>query len=128
MPDSKLTDMEKTAAAVSAAKSSFDVTANTTRWVATNGVRLFLQFWHSKTPIFGYPRGWVPWYVEWILGFPRAPYGTVSIQVWAAACATVVSLVGDLVPYAIQSTGRQGVKKKEEPIMFGAEGVDKKSR
>ena len=40
------------------------------------------------------PRGWVPGYVEWALAFPKAPRGSVSIQIWGIACATVVQLVG----------------------------------
>lgn len=35
----------------------------------------------------------MPRYVEWILAFPRAPTGSVSIQMWGVACATVVQLV-----------------------------------
>ena len=36
----------------------------------------------------------MPGYVEWLLAFPRAPTGSVSIQIWGIACATVVQLVG----------------------------------
>jgi len=45
--------------------------------------------------MFWVPSGWVPWYVEWLLAFPRAPRGSVSIQVWGIACAAVVRLVGE---------------------------------
>ena len=57
-------------------------------------MRTILQFWYSKTPLFWMPRGWVPWYIEWLLAFPRAPRGSVSIQIWGIACATVIQLVG----------------------------------
>lgn len=36
----------------------------------------------------------MPGYVEWLLAFPRAPTGSVSIQIWGIACATIVQLVG----------------------------------
>ena len=36
----------------------------------------------------------MPSYVEWALAFPRAPRGSVSIQIWGIACATVVQLIG----------------------------------
>lgn len=36
----------------------------------------------------------MPWPVEWILAFPRCPYGGVSINVWSMVCASVVYLVG----------------------------------
>ena len=43
--------------------------------------------------MFWIPRGWVPGYVEWVLSFPRAPLGSVSILIWEMACATVVQMV-----------------------------------
>lgn len=64
------------------------------RWTLTSGLQTLLQFWHAKTPIYTYPRGWMPWPVEWILAFPRCPYGGVSINVWSMVCASVVYLVG----------------------------------
>lgn len=79
---------------LSALKTSFDWTIKTVRWVSTTGVTVILQFWFSKSPIFDLPRGWLPWQVEWILSFPRAPLGTVSIQVWGGACGTVIALAG----------------------------------
>lgn len=36
----------------------------------------------------------MPGYVEFLLAFPRAPRGSVSIQVWGIASGTVVHLVG----------------------------------
>ncbi|KAK2803970.1 GET complex subunit get1 [Emmonsiellopsis sp. PD_5] len=79
------------------AKSSFDMTIKSIRWAGTSGLMLFLQFWYSRTAVFALPPGWMPWQVEWVLSFPRAPMGSVSIQVWGGACAAVVALVGDAV-------------------------------
>lgn len=45
--------------------------------------------------MFWLPAGWVPYYVEWILSFPRAPLGSVSIQVWTAACAAAIALASE---------------------------------
>ena len=39
----------------------------------------------------------MPWGVEWVLSFPRAPMGSVSIQCWCMACATVVRMIGSAV-------------------------------
>ena len=72
------------------------------RWVCTSGVKFLLQFWNAKTPIYEYPREWLPWPVEFILGFPRCPYGGVSINIWSNSCAVVIALVGELVAYAVQ--------------------------
>jgi len=95
------------------------------RWVSTTGLRFALQFWHAKTPIFTYPRGWVPWYVEWTLGFPRCPRGGVSIYVWSAACATVIALLGDLISYLVLSIQGGKSKQKGEPMKVGASSQEK---
>ena len=86
-------------------KSSFDLAVKSARWLSTTGLKLFLQMWYSKSPVFDLPNGWFPWQVEWALAFPRAPRGTVSIQIWGGACGTVVSLVGDAVGAVIVYLG-----------------------
>lgn len=116
---------------LSASKASFDLTVKTGRWLGTNGLKFFLQFWYSKVPIFDLPQGWVPWYVEWILSFPRAPLGTVSIQVWGAACAATISVAGDAVgSIAVYMRTKDGQKSSEKGAMkmdSGAPIKDKKS-
>ena len=63
------------------------------------------------------PRGWAPTYVEWALAFPRAPRGSVSIQIWGIACATVVQIAGAAVVagwvliYEQMQKGRNGKMK-----------------
>lgn len=47
--------------------------------------------------MFWIPRGWLPYYIEWLLSFPRAPLGSVSVQVWWIACANAVALLGEAV-------------------------------
>ncbi|KIX02368.1 uncharacterized protein Z518_08309 [Rhinocladiella mackenziei CBS 650.93] len=111
------------AAVVSSSRASFDTKATAIRWTCTSGLRFAIQFWHAKTPVFTYPRGWFPWYIEWILGFPRCPYGGVSINVWSTACGTVIALVGDVVVYAIQySQQRQGGPKQKVKMPISASG------
>ncbi|KIW32861.1 hypothetical protein, variant [Cladophialophora immunda] len=105
--DKAMDEHDKKAAAVSSSRASFDTKATAIRWTCTSGLRLALQFWHAKTPVFTYPRGWFPWYIEWLLGFPRCPYGGVSINVWSTACATVIALVWDVMVYLIQSVQQQ---------------------
>ena len=39
----------------------------------------------------------MPYYAEWLLSFPRAPVGSVSIQAWALACGAVILLVSDAI-------------------------------
>lgn len=45
--------------------------------------------------MFWIPAGWVPYYAEWLLSFPRAPLGSVSINIWGIACASMIALVGE---------------------------------
>ena len=82
------------AQSVQSSRASFDSKANTLRFVLTTGARMGIGFAYTKQPMFWLPKGWVPYYVEWILSFPKAPIGAVSIQVWLAACGAVINLVG----------------------------------
>ncbi len=74
----------------------------------------------------------MPWYVEWTLAFPRAPSGSVSINVWSAACATVCQVVGDVILHLmVQLQGRKeggkgGIRRKEEPFGAGTQRGEKK--
>lgn len=102
--------------------------ANTARWVSTSGLRLAIQFWHSKTPVFTYPRGWVPWYVEWILSFPRCPRGGVSVNIWSAACGTAVAIVGDTIIYVVKNgPGTEDTQKAEAIKMPARPAPNKKT-
>ncbi|KAL6246204.1 GET complex subunit get1 [Rhinocladiella similis] len=115
--DKALAEHDKKAAAVSSSRGSFDTKATAIRWLCTSGLRFGLQFWHAKTPVFTYPRGWFPWYAEFLLGFPRCPYGGVSINVWSTACATVIALVWDVLIYTIQYVQEmQSGQKAKQPI------------
>lgn len=84
-----------TASTTTATRASFDRAVTTLRWLGTNGLRFFLQYWYAKQPLFWIPAGWVPGYVEWLLSFPRAPIGSVSVQIWDIACTSVVQLAGE---------------------------------
>ena len=47
--------------------------------------------------MFWLPHGRVPYYGEWLLSCPRAPLGSISIQVWGMACASIILLVSDAI-------------------------------
>ncbi|OQE36188.1 hypothetical protein PENCOP_c012G05126 [Penicillium coprophilum] len=101
-------------------KSSFDWTVKIARWICTNGLKIFLQFWYSKTPVFRLPESWFPYYVEWILSFPRAPLGSVSIQVWSNVCATTIALAAEVAgSLLLQVAGQKEGQKEAVPL--GAE-------
>jgi tail-anchored protein insertion receptor len=99
--EANLTPLSPTDKILTLNKTSFDWTMKTARWLSTNGFILFIQFYHTKTPMFELPPGWFPYYVEWVLSFPRAPLGTVSTQVWCGACAAVIHLMGEAVTYIL---------------------------
>jgi hypothetical protein len=81
---------------------------------------MFMQFWYSKQAMFWIPKGWVPYYAEWLLSFPRAPLGSISIQAWFLACAAIILLVSDalvaIIALAIGSSVRVAGQRKEGPI------------
>jgi hypothetical protein len=76
----------QTASSVTTTKATFDKVANGLRWLGTNGMRYLLQFCFSRQALFWLPQGWVPGYVEWLLSFPRAPKGSISIARQSLHC------------------------------------------
>ncbi|KAF2736432.1 CHD5-domain-containing protein [Polyplosphaeria fusca] len=93
--DKALSEFEKSDGSVRSHQTKFFSTLSTVRWVTTSGARLSLQFWYSKKPMFWLPQGWVPVYVEWLLSFPRAPKGSISINIWDIACASMIALISE---------------------------------
>ncbi|RAL16520.1 guided entry of tail-anchored proteins factor 1 [Aspergillus homomorphus CBS 101889] len=101
-------------------KSSFDWGVKAVRWVGTSGLKFFLQFWYSKTPVFMLPDGWVPHYVAWVLSFPRAPFGSVSIQIWSNVCATAITTLAEIVTALLLQTGKGASEPVPVPTGAGA--------
>ncbi|PQE09238.1 putative get1 protein [Rutstroemia sp. NJR-2017a WRK4] len=115
--------LEKSKTSLDSNKATFDTSISTLRWLGTNGLRMLLQFWFSKRAMFWLPKGWFPYYAEWLLSFPRAPMGSISIQAWTLACAAVILLVSDaLVATVALVMGGVGVsqKEKKEPMKVPA--------
>ncbi|KAL1627639.1 GET complex subunit get1 [Neofusicoccum ribis] len=120
-------EFQKSDSAIRSARTKFDTTVASIRWLATNGLRFFLQLWYSKQSLFWIPQGWFPGYVEWVLAFPKAPTGSVSIQIWGIACASVISLVSEaLVALYALITGRTANKERAEEAPVPAAGAGKK--
>ncbi|KAF9887602.1 GET complex subunit get1 [Aspergillus nanangensis] len=103
--DKAMEDYENLNKKLAGQKTSFDWSVKIARWLSTNGLKIFLQFWYSKTPVFGLPEAWFPYYVEWVLSFPRAPLGSVSIQVWSNVCATTISVLAEIVTATLLQLG-----------------------
>ena len=94
-------------------KASFDRYLTVLRLVVTKAPQYFMPFWYAKEPMFWVPYGWFPYYAEWIVSFPRAPLGSVSVASWQLACRGTIALISDLV------TGIYGLvasRQKEAPV------------
>lgn len=62
------------------------------------------------------PRGWVPGYVEWLLAFPKAPTGSVSIVTWDLSCQCVILMVKRAIAatWMLAMDGKGGGTPQEE--------------
>lgn len=98
----------------------------TARWLSTRGVQFLLPFWYAKTPMFWLPHGWFPYYAEWIVSFPRAPLGSVSIASWQVACTGVIRLLSDTVAAVlafVRSSRQRAGTEKAQPVKMAAAGA-----
>lgn len=95
-------------------RSKFDNYLTALRLILTKAPQYLIPFWFAKEPMFWLPHGWFPYYAEWIVSFPRAPLGSVSVASWQLACTGMIALISDLI------TGIYGLvassKQKEEPM------------
>ncbi|CZR59635.1 probable Protein get1 [Phialocephala subalpina] len=119
--DKLVEQLEKNKSSTDSTKTTFDSTVSTIRWIGTNGLRLFIQFWYSKQAMFWIPKGWVPYYAEWLLSFPRAPLGSVSVQAWGLACGAIVLLVSDAIVAIVSLAVGAGSQKAKEPMKVPSE-------
>lgn len=76
--------------------------------------------WYAREPLFWLPHGWFPYYAEWIISFPRAPLGSVSVASWQLACTCVVALVSDtlgaVVKLVLDARRTYAFRQKEQPV------------
>lgn len=75
--------------------------------------------------MFWIPEGWVPGYVEWGLSFPKAPIGSVSIQVWSFAVGQMVTLLSGLVAYFFAAFAARFITPKAVPMPAAGAGEEK---
>lgn len=95
--DKMLAELETKKAAIEGARSSFNQKLKIIRWVGTRGLQQVIGFWYRKEALFWLPAGWFPYHMEWIMSWPSAPLGSISIVMWSWACAGFVSLVADAI-------------------------------
>lgn len=114
------------AASLQSFQATFNKAFSFLRWGGTQGLQFLCNFYYSKQPLFWLPQGWVPWHVEWVLSFPRAPVGSVSINIWAMACAAVIAMASEGIKAALTlKEGKvvegknKGEKIQMEPMSAG---------
>ncbi|EME83946.1 uncharacterized protein MYCFIDRAFT_134708 [Pseudocercospora fijiensis CIRAD86] len=114
-------------------RSTFDSIVSKLRWLGTQGFNFFLNSWYAKQPMFWLPTGWVPYHAEWLLSFPRAPLGSISVNVWAIACGSVIGMVSEgiialwtLQQGKVQTGANEGEKVKMAPISASTSEGSKK--
>ncbi|KAI1428804.1 CHD5-like protein-domain-containing protein [Xylaria sp. FL1777] len=118
--DKLLEQLEKMKTSDDASKAKFDRTAGIIRWSATSGVKFILPWIYGKEPMFWLPSSWFPYYVEWVLSFPRAPLGSISIVSWQTACAAAVLLFSDAIKAIfLQVLGTKSTQKQPATATTG---------
>ncbi|KAH0489986.1 hypothetical protein TgHK011_001472 [Trichoderma gracile] len=119
--DKLLEQLEATKKSLESARSRFDSTLTALRLLITRAPQYIIPFWYATEPMFWLPYGWFPYYAEWIISFPRAPLGSVSIASWQLACTGVVTLLRDLLTFVFKLL--LGAKQPEAPV--SAPGAEK---
>lgn len=99
-------------------KSRFNTVLTVVRILLTRAPQYLVPFWYAKEPMFWLPHGWFPYYAEWIISFPRAPLGAVSVASWQLACSGMIALLSDLVTgvYGLVASGSGKQRTKEAPL------------
>ncbi|ROT43236.1 CHD5 domain-containing protein [Sodiomyces alkalinus F11] len=95
--DKLLEQLEASKKSLETSRSKFDRYIMIFRMLVTRVPQYALPFWYAKQPMFWLPYGWFPYYVEWLLSFPRAPIGSVSIVSWQLACTGTIALLSELI-------------------------------
>ncbi|KAI4600512.1 GET complex subunit get1 [Pestalotiopsis sp. 9143b] len=125
--DKLMEQLEKLKSSHDATKTKFDNGVGAVRWCFTRGLKFILPFWYAKEPMFWLPKGWFPYYAEWVLSFPRAPMGSVSIVSWQMACTVVIKLVSDTIASILGLILGAKLQKREQPMAASAAGEKKQA-
>ncbi|KIK69161.1 hypothetical protein GYMLUDRAFT_255734 [Collybiopsis luxurians FD-317 M1] len=89
--DKGLADLEKLNSEMAAIKTSFSVRFSSGIWICTTGAQFVIGWWYRKAAVFYLPPGWFgP--LGWLLAFPFAPKGSVSVGMWQMACRRVIKV------------------------------------
>nr|XP_023907968.1 protein get1-like [Quercus suber] len=119
---------DKASTSTQSFRQTFDRIISALRFIGTQGVNFLLNSYFAKQALFWLPQGWVPYQVEWVLSFPRAPLGSVSINIWAIACGSVITMASEAVRASWKLKAEKGVSSasKGAPIKMQGIGAGKK--
>lgn len=88
--------------------------------------------WYAREPMFWLPHGWFPYYAEWIISFPRAPLGSVSVASWQLACTGVVALVSDtlgaILKLVLDARRTYASRQREQPVKSTSQEAQKETK
>ncbi|RFU80722.1 hypothetical protein TARUN_1491 [Trichoderma arundinaceum] len=112
--DKLLEQLETLKKGLESSRSRFDSALTAMRFLLTRAPQYIIPFWYATEPMFWLPHGWFPYYAEWIISFPRAPLGSVSIASWQLACTGIVTLLSDILTIIFKFI--LGSKQPEAPI------------
>jgi tail-anchored protein insertion receptor len=73
--DKQIDDLKKVNSIVDGHKAKFQRAVRMTVWLGTTGIKGGVQWWYKKEPVFWLPAGTFPYWVEYIVAFPKAPKG-----------------------------------------------------
>ncbi|KAL6855693.1 CHD5-like domain-containing protein [Trichoderma novae-zelandiae] len=112
--DKLLEQLETSKKSLESARSRFDSALTALRFLITRAPQYIIPFWYATEPMFWLPYGWFPYYAEWIISFPRAPLGSVSVASWQLACTGIVTLLSDILTNVFKLL--MGAKQPEAPV------------
>jgi len=76
--DKQIQDLQALTAGVESHKTRFRRGAKVLLWVGTTGTKGLVQWWFNRQAVFWLPAGTFPYWVEYVLAFPKAPKGTAT--------------------------------------------------
>lgn len=79
--DKQIQDLQTLTSAIESHKSKFRRGARILLWVGTTGVKGGVQWWFNRAAVFWLPAGTFPYWVEYVLAFPKAPRGTTVLGI-----------------------------------------------
>jgi tail-anchored protein insertion receptor len=79
--DKQIEDLKQINAIIESHKARFKRMVGISVWIGTTGVKSGVQWWYKKQSVFWLPPGMFPFWMEWVISFPKAPIG-ICVEDW----------------------------------------------